>query len=114
MRSQDQVVLKSFSGPNYACRGDTPTDRLDSYFTAHFVDSFLDCKAHCASDDCYGIEYYYPNYCEIWNRPPLATQSVPGYECFVKATLESFQGTGRACRGLNPSDNSPGYYNNVH
>ncbi|CAE7212169.1 unnamed protein product [Symbiodinium natans] len=69
-------------GAGRACRGDSPTDNMDSYYTLGKTRPLQDCKARCAAAPlCQGIEFSLGR-CEIWLRPIRATASIPGFSCF--------------------------------
>jgi len=82
------VGLISFGGENKACRGDHSGDNNESYYSAHNVapNNVNECFQLCYdSSTCHGVEYQKSTgRCEVWNRIPLATANVDGYECYVK------------------------------
>jgi len=123
-------------GVNRVCRGLTPEDNSNSYFTVRVANSTDACKQLCAdSSGCRGVEYAAESgRCEIWLREGgiEASNKAFGFECWryidpngssgppVTTTLlphqlmyfQGFDGvaTDRVCRGANPNDNSWLYY----
>ena len=101
-----------------ACRGRNVNDNLGVYYTVHGSKSIEECKDLCLQHypRCKGIEYS-NNRCEIWTRPQGIYVSKPlsGFTClrFGWGTKKLFPvdgGSGRACRGASPTDNSEAYY----
>ncbi|CAE7746029.1 unnamed protein product [Symbiodinium sp. CCMP2456] len=123
-------------GVNRVCRGLTPEDNSNSYFTVRVANSTDACKQLCAdSSGCRGVEYAAESgRCEIWLREGgiEASNKAFGFECWryidpngssgppVTTTLlphqlmyfQGFDGVAkdRVCRGANPNDNSWLYY----
>jgi hypothetical protein len=127
-------------GVGRVCRGDDESDNLASHYTMHQdIASFDKCKALCQADStCTGIEFLQKNYrCEVWKHPISASAVYPGATCLKVARPSSAPakpsgpaepqetttlapparelqavegGSGRACRGNSPSDNSESYF----
>jgi len=112
-------------GTDRVCRGSSPTDNSNSYFTVFSGESLSTCQARCRDiAACQGIEYRRGGRCEVWTRAAgiEATAVATGFSCYryLKAPTTSpvassdFQpvngGTDRACRGSSPADNSPSHY----
>ncbi|CAJ1383877.1 unnamed protein product [Effrenium voratum] len=120
-------------GVGRVCRGLTPTDNSNSYFTVRVANSTDQCKALCVDyPGCKGIEFALSGRCEIWLREGGIEASNVGaaFECWryvndeaelnVTTTLapnelmyfEGFDGVtqDRVCRGANSNDNSASYY----
>ncbi len=109
--------LISFQGENKACRGINSDDNSPSHYSVHQVSPFSieECTALCQVSNCKGVEYnQHTGRCEVWNRLPLTTKNVLGFECFVKTeplvNLVSLHGENKACRGHHSDDNSNSYY----
>lgn len=75
-------------GSDRACRGATPRDNDESYYSVSFGVASLDyCKAECLNEaTCRGIEYNRDSRrCEVWTRPAgvQASVSLAGYTCLA-------------------------------
>jgi len=111
-------------GTDRVCRGSSPTDNSNSYFTVFSGESLSTCQARCrAIAACQGIEYGRGGRCEVWTRAAgiEATAVVTGYSCYrylnaptTSPPSSDFEpvngGADRACRGSSPTDNSASYY----
>jgi len=119
------------------CRGLTPEDNANTYFTVRIANSTEQCKQLCRDyPGCKGIEFALSGRCEIWVRPGgiLASNSVSGHECWryvdpnggshlpnetttlMPHQLMYFEGLDggptqdRVCRGSNENDNFGSYF----
>lgn len=120
------------------CRGLTPEDNANTYFTVRIANSTEQCKQLCRDyTGCKGIEFATSSgRCEIWLREGgiLASNSVNGHECWryvdpnggshlpnetttlMPHQLMYFEGLDggptqdRVCRGNNENDNFGSYF----
>jgi len=106
-----------------ACRGQNHTDTSASYYKVVAVSGGIaECRQKCLAmerNTCKGIEYSGFARCELWTRPEGigATNGVPGFSCEMNMQAPVFStpywiegGHHRACRGADPNDNHPSYY----
>mmetsp|Transcript_83893 Transcript_83893/g.271506 ORF Transcript_83893/g.271506 Transcript_83893/m.271506 type:complete len:871 (-) Transcript_83893:335-2947(-) len=108
-------------GANRACRGSSPEDNSEAYYTLHKgTASLAACKELCIrSSGCKGVEYNEQldgGRCEVWTRTAGISSTAPasGFMCLTYGTQEQFEpvdgGSNRVCRGASPQDNSESYY----
>eukprot|EP00418_Pyrodinium_bahamense_P009328 CAMPEP_0179116396 /NCGR_PEP_ID=MMETSP0796-20121207/54591_1 /TAXON_ID=73915 /ORGANISM="Pyrodinium bahamense, Strain pbaha01" /LENGTH=870 /DNA_ID=CAMNT_0020814671 /DNA_START=1 /DNA_END=2614 /DNA_ORIENTATION=- len=109
-------------GMNRACRGAVPEDDSLDYYELHTsVKSLDECKGLCLhAAFCTGVEYgagYDGGRCEVWTRQGgiSTTRQVPGTVCLRHGpSTDQFEpvdnGTDRVCRGADPTDHMPAYY----
>lgn len=110
-------------GMDRACRGASVDDNSPTYYKVLSESLLEGCQAKCrAQPGCQGIEFS-KGRCEIWMRAEgiQSTKPLQGYECMrynqasngipTSSDFEPVDGDiDRACRGADPSDNSPTYY----
>ena len=111
-------------GDDRACRGSSPHDISESYYSVQKALSLQVCQNMCeAMTTCVGVEYS-GRRCELWTRADgvQSSKSLPGFTCLSYAEptepiplrsgeFEPVDGAwDRVCRGSSPSDNSARYF----
>jgi hypothetical protein len=72
-----------------ACRGHSPSDNSDDYYTKTSARSLDDCKSKCGNG-CFGVEFVtYLQRCELWTRKINSGAPRPGVVCSTKSHAAS-------------------------
>lgn len=92
-------------GVNRACRGESPQDNSNSFYTVVAAATLEQCIDQCSPRACTGVEYS-SGRCELWNVDIGASISLNGFECLRRispatstATSTTTTTTGAFCGG---------------